>query len=260
MPRLNPATYVLEVLRTPHSPTKAATVVAFSIVRLSTADVAGVTVTVRRDTAMTGRFRMESDNAAAEWPPVIVVNAFLALDQAPLLPGTVADGAPAGRFVLRNAFGPRVLRCGYTLAGGNSWWPTRVLLDGVDITDVPTDFSTHENGQLEVLFTQHPARFAGTVTDRQGQPARKAWILVFAAERTAWQQWATTSQAVQADGQGTFRFESLPGRYLVRALPAATFSSERSALRQIERFAVGAVPVELGPRELKTLRLALHEP
>lgn len=259
-PRLNPATYVLEVVRTPHSATKAATVVGFSIVPLSTADVAGVTVTVRRDTAITGTFRMERDNAAAEWPPKIVVNAFLALDGAPLLNGTVAEGAPAGRFVLRNAFGPRVLRCGYTLAAGNPWWPTRVLLDGADITNVATDFSTPENGELEVVFTQHPARFAGTVTDGQGQPARRAWILVFAADRTLWQEWSTTSQAVQADAQGAFRFASLPGRYLVRALPSTTFSSERSALQQIERFASGAVPVELGHRELKTLRLAIHEP
>ena len=75
--RLNLGTYVLEVVRTPHSRTKAAIVVGFSIVPVSTADVAGVTVAVRRDTAILGRFRMESDNAAAEWPPHIVVYAFL---------------------------------------------------------------------------------------------------------------------------------------------------------------------------------------
>jgi hypothetical protein len=258
--RLNPGTYVLEVVRTPHSRTKAAIVVGFSIVPVSTAEVAGVTVAVRRDTAILGRFRMESDNAAAEWPPHIVVYAFLALDGAPLLKGTVAEGAPAGRFVLRNAFGPRVLRCGYALANGNLWWPTRVLLDGADITNVPTDFSTLENRQLEVVFTQHPARFAGTVADRQGQPVTGAWILVCAVDRKLWQEWATTSHAVQADARGAFRFTSLPGRYLVRALPSTAFSSKRSALQQIERFASGAMPVELGHRELKTLNLAIHEP
>jgi hypothetical protein len=62
-PRLDPATYVLKVVRTPHSPTKAATPVGFSIVPVETSDVSGVTITVRPDTAITGEFRMESDSA-----------------------------------------------------------------------------------------------------------------------------------------------------------------------------------------------------
>ena len=181
-PRLSPGTYVLEVVRTPHSATKRATV-GLTIVRVGAADVPGVTVVVRRDTAITGRFRMESDNPQAEWPPHIVVNAFLALEGTPVMYGTVADGAPAGKFVLRNAFGPRILRCGYTLAPGTWWWPSRVILDGVDITNVPTDFSAHEDGQLEVVFTQHPARIDGTVADVQGQPVRAPWILVSAEDR-----------------------------------------------------------------------------
>ena len=147
-------------------------VVGFNIVTVGTADVSGVTVEIRRDTALTGRFRTESDNPSAEWPPHLSVGAFLALEGMPMLPGPGADGAPAGRFVLRNAFGPRVLRCGYTLAPGNDWWPSQVILNGVDITNVPTDFSAHENGRLEVFFTQHPARIAGTVIDADGQPVR----------------------------------------------------------------------------------------
>jgi hypothetical protein len=113
---VEPGTYVLEVIRTPHSATKPATVVGLTLVRVDAADVAGVTVVIRRDTAITGTFRMESDNPAAVWPPHMVVDAFLALDGAPLLHGQAAEGASGGKFVLRNAFGPRVLRSGYLLA------------------------------------------------------------------------------------------------------------------------------------------------
>jgi hypothetical protein len=67
-PPLGPATYVLEVIRTPNSPTKPATVVGFTPVSLGASDVSGVTVEVRRDTAITGSFRMESDNPQAVWP------------------------------------------------------------------------------------------------------------------------------------------------------------------------------------------------
>jgi hypothetical protein len=261
---LSPATYWLEMVRTPHSRTSPATVVGFSLVPVGSTDVAGVTVAIQRDTFLRGRFRMESDNRAAEWPPHIVVNAFLALDGMPLLGGTVAEGAPAGEFVLHNAFGPRVVRCGYTLAPDNRWWPTRVLLDGEDITDVPIDFSARQNASLEVVFTQHPAFFRGMITDRQGRPSGRAWIVVFAAEPSRWQEWSTMARAVQADADGGFRFESLPGRYLVAALPAAAFSSRRPTscptAKQMMQLAPGALSVDLAEREVKTLRLALKEP
>lgn len=255
---LKPATYVLEVVRTPHSPTKPATVVGFSIVRVTDADVAGVTVTVRPDFAIQGRFRMESDNAAP-WPPHISVSAYLALDSAPLLTGTVADGAAGGRFVLRNAFGPRVLRSGYTLPPGHKWWESRVLLDGVDITNVPTDFSTKADGQLEVVFTQHPAVLAATAIDGQGRPVTGAWVVVFASDRTLWQQWAKTTHAEQTVRNGAARMALAAGSYLVRALPSTAFSSRAVALRSIERLAPQATRVELRPRATTSLSLRIDD-
>jgi hypothetical protein len=229
--------------------------VGFRTVSVGNADVTGVTVEVRRDTALTGRFRMETDNPAAEWPQ-IVVNAFLALDGKPLMDGTTAEAAPAGSFVLRNAFGPRVVRCGYSLVHGHGWWPTRVLLNGADITNVPTDFSA-QDGALEVVFTQHPSAFRGTITDQQGAPAKGAWVIAFAADRALWQEWATTSHAVQADAKGAFDFASLPGRYLVRALPPTPFSSRRLTPQQMAGLATQALTVDLPEREVKTLTLTV---
>jgi hypothetical protein len=257
---LSPTTYVLELVRTPHSPTKAATVVGFTLVPLAASDVTGVTVEARRDTALTGRFRMVTDNPRAVWPPHIVVNAYLALDGMPLLNGTVAEGAPAGRFVLRNAFGPRVLRCGYTLAAGDRWWPSQVILDGVDITNAPTDFSAHENGDLEVVFTQHPARVTGTVMDAQGQPVRAPWILVSAADAALSQQWATTSEVTQGNTIGEFSIPVIPGRYLVSAVGQTTFHSYQAARREILRYASSGVPVEVKAREIKDVRITLQGP
>jgi hypothetical protein len=259
-PKLRPATYVVELVRTPHSRTKPATVVGFSLVPVSSADVSQLTVEIRNDYTLPGGFRMESDDPAAAWPPHIVVNAFLALDGMPLLKGTVAKGAPAARFMLRSAFGPRVVRCGYTLAPGSRWWPTRILLDGVDVTNVPTDFGTHENGNLEVVSTQQPAGFNGTVADEQGRPATRAWVVAFAADRALWQQRSTMSQVVQADTDGAFRFQAPPGRYLVRALPPAALSSRRLTSQLMMRLAPGALAVDLAERELKVLRLTTNQP
>ncbi len=135
----------------------------------------------------------------------------------------VADGAAGGRFVLRNAFGPRLLRCGYTLAPGARWWPGRVLLNGLDITNLPTDFSEHEGAELEVWFTRHPSRVTGVVMDPEGRPVPHAWVLIFAEDAGLRQLWSEARDAQQADAHGKFGFPLLPGRYALRALPLSTF-------------------------------------
>jgi hypothetical protein len=127
--------------------------------------------------------------------------------------------------ILRNIFSPRVLRVGYTLAPGSPWWPSRVLLDGKDVTNVPTDFSQHPDGQLVVVFTQHPARIAGLVRDTQGRPATAPWVLVTGSDAASWQPWATTSQLVKGDARGPYAVTMPPGRYRVNAVPEATFPS-----------------------------------
>jgi hypothetical protein len=104
------------------------------------------------------------------------------IDRAPLGVGMQNTSFVRGSVVLI----PHVLRCGYTLAPGSWWWPSKVLLDGVDITNVPTDFGDAENSRLEVVFTQHPARFTGTVSDVKGQPVPASLVMLFSADRTLW--------------------------------------------------------------------------
>jgi hypothetical protein len=248
--------YVLQIVRTPHS--RMETVVGFKVVTVTTANVMNVVVAARRDTSLTGKFRMVTDNPGAGWPSAIVVNAPFAFEGEGYWPGDhVAEGASGGKFILRNAFGPRVLRCGYSLERGNSWWPDRVLLDGKDITNVPTDFSEHEGANLEVLFTQHPSRIRGTVVDAEGRPAGGAYVLVADADPTRRELWATTSRSLQADRDGSFGITTLPGKYVVQAFPPHTVSSQRNEGRLFARIASDAVRVALGDREQKTITLAL---
>jgi hypothetical protein len=259
-PPLNPQTYVLKLVRTPQSPTNSTTIVGFTLVTLGASDISGVTVEVRRDTAITGRFRVESDDPQALWPRHIVVNAFLGLDGLPSLDGIVAEGAAGGKFVLRNVFGPRVLRCGYTNAPGSRWWPSQIILDGVDITNVPTDFSAHENGRLEVVFTQHPARLVGTVQDEQGAPVRAPWILVSATMPALRQHWATTSIVVQGNTRGEFSVPVVPGQYVVSAVAQTTFTSYREARRAVLRPVPRGVLADVKAREQRRLSITLQVP
>jgi hypothetical protein len=254
---LIPGTYTLELVQPAHL-VASAKPVSFNAVRITDADVTGITVTVQRDFALTGRFKMESNNPSAAWPTHIAVSAYVALDGAGFLGSKIADGAPSGTFVLRNAFGPRVIKCGYSSAPGSHWWPSRVLMDGRDITNVPTDFSTHEAGRLEVVFTQHPARLAGTVRNPQGEFVPAPWIVVTSADRSLWQWWATTTTATQGNTKGTFSLPLLPGEYLVRAVPQSTFDSWDSALGQAQRYASEGMPVTVSPSGTSTTALTLQ--
>ena len=255
--RLAAGTYVLQVVRMPQSRTQPDRIVAFSTVTLSTQDVNGVTITIRPDFAVHGKFRMETDNPAAHWPDYIGVSALLAFEGKPPQADMAADGTEGGRFWLHNAFGPRVIRTNYRLSGVQ-WWPTRVLLDGVDITNVPTDFSSREKSELEVVFTQHPAHFTFSVLGRDGQPIPNAWVIIVDAERKLWEEWATTTLIRQLYASASFEFATLPGRYLARGFPPDAFPSARAALQQLDRLMTGATPVDLRDRETKMLRLVVE--
>jgi hypothetical protein len=126
----------------------------------------------------------------------------------------------------------------------------------VDITNVPTDFNDAENGRLEVVFTQHPARLTGIVSDPNGQPVPAASVVLFAAERALWHPWSTTTQVLVADAKGAFNVPVSPGRYLARALPPGALPSRR-ARPDFERLAKDAMLVEVGDRERKALALTM---
>jgi hypothetical protein len=255
--RFPPGEYVLTVMeQTPGYDFVVPSEGAFALVTIGTSNVRDVTLRTIRNVTVDGKFRMESDNPSAAWPPEITVGAYLALDGMNLVPSAHPEGGPGGTFVLRGVRGPHVLRCGYSLAPGNWWWPSKVLLDGVDITNVPTDFGDAENSRLEVVFTQHPAGFTGTVSDPKGQPVPSALVVLFSADRALWQPWSTTSHVLVADAKGAFSVPVLPGRYLARALPPGAFPSRR-ARPDYERFSREAVAVELGERERKILTLTI---
>ena len=173
-----------------------------------------------------------------------------------LVPSADADGVRVERSRFGGVRGPHVLRCGLGLAPGSSWWPSKVLLDGVDITNVPTNFNDAENSRLEVVFTQHPTRFTGTVSDQNGQPVPAAFVVLFSAERALWHPWSTTSQVLVADAKGAFSVPVPPGRYLARALPPGAFPSRRPR-PDYERLSQDAISVELGDREQKPLALTV---
>lgn len=258
-PRVPQGTYVLDVI-SEFAPGVPVNVIGSKILRLGDADASGVVVEVGPPTAIKGRVRMAATDTAAKPPEWVVVNAPLALDGMGMWDGKLADRGPDGTFVLSNVPGPRILRVGYKLAEGQPWWPLRVTLDGADITNVPTDFSQHQDGSLEIVFSRNPPRITGSVTDSRGLAARAPWVFVNSTNPRLRQRWSTTSQAAAANGRGRFSLVVPPGSYLVHAVANDAFDSLREASQSVLHFASEGATVALAENEVKVVHLKLSVP
>src|SRR5262245_36224904 len=218
------ATYVLVASPAPDSSDRSAAIErGLEIVTVAGRDISGVTVRTSRY-SLRGRYVMRSDDPSAKWPSHLHVVASLVIgDRAYLVGESGSTGAPDGGFLLESVLGRRIPRVGYSAERGASWHPWQVLLDGVDITDTPTDFSRRPNRRLEYVCTQHPARITGRVVDANGKGVPGAWVTLLSADRALWTDWASTTEKTQAVASGAFNFAVRPGRYLVAALPPTPY-------------------------------------
>lgn len=148
---LNPGTYMVALIRSPHAATQAALPIALEVIRLGEGDVRGVRLRVRRDVTVTGRFRMEPGTA---WPRHLAVTSCLHAEGLRHADCRPAEGAPEGRFILRNAFGPRLLSVGFQAGEDVRYREPRVLLDGRDVTNVPVDFTSRPDADLQIVFSR----------------------------------------------------------------------------------------------------------
>ncbi len=215
-------------------------------VTVGTANLTDVVIRTHPGVSVKGRVRYETDAAAARRPVVI------------LLPSVAVSGvgiggsaqsvrvADDGTFTLSNMFGPRVIRAGLMLADARSaWWPGPVLLDGRDITNVPTEFERYPSVELEVVFTQHYTGVSGIAFDPAGLTSPKAYVIVLSSDSALWQPWSSTTTIVRADDDGRFFLDAPPGNYLAVALPAEAFRSRAEAQQDFGSLARLSVPVEI---------------
>lgn len=256
-PLLPSGFYSFEAIRTPHSHTHPATAVGVGWVDVGVTNVSGVVIPIKRDMELRGRYRIAPDHGNLKWPENLYVSAPMIVDgQETWSPTQTTHGAEGGAFILRNAYGPRVLRVGYTPTDGSPPAPARVLLDGRDITDVPTDFSEHEGSDLEIVITARPPRVSGLVTRGPGSPARGVHVVMFSADPRKRFGWASTSRVARTNEQGVFVISALPGSYLIQTVPPEF--EMRAVLRAVPALGQGAMEVEVG--EAGTQRVVLTLP
>jgi hypothetical protein len=96
-----------------------------------------------------------------------------------------------------------------------------VFLNGLEITDAPTEFPAGQTvSGMQVVLTKKITSLTGQVTDSKGNPVLDATVVVFPDNEKMWTFQSRFIKAARPDQDGKYRVTGLPGpeSYLVVAL------------------------------------------
>jgi hypothetical protein len=101
------------------------------------------------------------------------------------------------------------------------WILKSVVLNGQDITDVPTEFAPAQTvAGVQIVLTKKVSALSGSVSDDRGKPLLDATVVVFPADEKLWAFQSRFIKAARPDQSGTYRMTALPAAeaYLVVAV------------------------------------------
>jgi len=137
-----------------------------------------------------------------------------------MLGGSGAAVAADGTFTVKGLIPDRYLAT-TTMPGVTGGWILKsVVLDGVDIADVPLHVRAGQDlAGVVVTITNRVSELSGTVIDRAGRATGGFPILVFAAERAHWTPGSRRVKQARPSSDGRFKVSGLPaGEYYVAAV------------------------------------------
>ena len=185
-------------------------------------DVSGLVITTGRGATMSGRVIYDgtSESRATQRQSSRVVANILdggfgmRSPSADRTNGVIADD---GSFTITGVYGRILFR---TEAPG--WQLRSVILDGVDITDVPFDASGGGSNKLEIVLTDQRQRLIASVVHTLGKPSERFSVLIFPStvkEGSVPGRFITLNELT--DSTETFEISHLPaGEYLRRSFYA----------------------------------------
>jgi len=160
-------------------------------------------------------------------------------------------------FTMRNVFGPLVLRG--SVSAGPGWGLKAVLLNGKDITDVPTTLSSSDSGHLQVVFTGKAPALEGIVIDEAGKPTSDASIVIFGHDRATWQAQSSFLRTMRPVADGKYAMNGLrEGRYFAVALPLeVSVNTIQPSVDFLESLSKVATPLVLNAGEKRMVDLTV---
>jgi hypothetical protein len=216
----------------------------FAVSRVTVAgeDLPDIVLQGVRGTPIAGEVAVEAGSKSLPTPlridAIETEFALPGLDRGPATDGIAVQAD--GSFSAIAIFGPRLFRVSGLPRG---WALKEASLDGVDVTDVSTDFRSASD----------PRRLRLTITDRTASLAGKTRashrLVVFADEEAKWQPYSRFIKSVTADAAGAFLVEGLlPGTYLAASVeylePGAWTSADT-----LKVLRATATRLRLGPGE-----------
>jgi protocatechuate 3,4-dioxygenase beta subunit len=258
---ISPGVYVLEVTATNdlQRTAKASEFAAVPMV-VGNDDITGLLITTGNGVTLSGRVIYEgtaaTDVAISQRPRVFVsrVDGPRGFFRQPN-PQTNGLIAGDGTFSVTGAHGTVLLRA--AIAG---WQLRSVVLDGVDITDVPYDTSRGGTNKLEVFVTDQKQELTGRVTDSSGKPPSQFKVLAFPRNlKPGIVAGRYMVQATDYSSDGTFHLTNLPpGDYFAVAVRSAA-DNAMFDLELHEALKPRATPFQLSPGETAKIELTLIE-
>jgi len=106
--------------------------------------------------------------------------------------------------------------------GAQGWSLQSVTVDGVDVTQRPLEIGISDISGVVITFTDTPAELTGSVTNRDGSPAKEAAVVAFPADEPIVHDYGLNPRRVlgtRVVTSGAFAFRNLPpGDYQVIAV------------------------------------------
>ena len=141
----------------------------------------------------------------------------------------------------------------------SGWAVKAVMLNGADITDVPTVFTKEHDGQLQVVLSSRLSTLEGEVRDETGKTADDAMVYVFSEDRQSWSLASPRTVYSDVHPDGRFRVGGLTGgNYLAIAVAREGLripQTPREAF--LDLLSREATPFAIGDDERRTLDLRL---
>jgi protocatechuate 3,4-dioxygenase beta subunit len=215
-------------------------------------DVADLAVVTHAGARVSGRV------VFADAPPASLPAIRVALRRADDRPGRgselVATTDEQLRFFATDVYGQRLVRVSELPKG---WVVRAVMLDGADITDVPTVFRREQDGRLEIVLSSRSSTVEGQI--RFDADAGEATVYVFSDDRAAWSMSSPRTVFSDVPDGGRFSVSGLvAGRYYAIAIARDGFRPPPTAgAAFFDLLTKAATPFVIGDDERRTVNLTL---
>jgi hypothetical protein len=176
-----------------------------------------VMIRTSRGSRLSGRIVLEGNSGEVLWgysAGSVAVDPVLSRGSATSVSSPVSTGES---FTLSGLAGPTRVR---VWSDDQNWYLKSILIDGLDITDVPFDFGFDGRAysDAEAIFAR-AATIAGRATDERAMPVRDYAVFVFPTDRDRWFDGSRWVKLARSSADGTFKAASMsPGEYWIAAV------------------------------------------